>query len=225
MQWALQHLRRCTQDNAGRPVRILSFACGPEHILREFVAQGGNCEITLCDHDARALEYCRREFKKIMRKTGAEIPIHYVELSAYTLLKDPAAIELLRQAVQDGQYDAVLVLGLLDYLQASAFSKLLDALATLLQPGGDILLTNVNRSNPWRSFMEYIGEWRVIARDRDEFQELVIGNPARFSTTELITDASGTNLYFAGRSSAFSQSEHHMNGNAMALLTGREAIR
>ena len=220
MQWANHHLWQRVHDNAGRPIRILSFACGPEHILREFVAQGGNCEITLCDHDGRALEYCRREFKKIMRKTGTEIPIHYVELSAYALLKNPAAIDLLRQPVGEGHYDAILVLGLLDYLQDQAFTKFLDALATLLKPGGDILLTNVNRNNPWRSFMEYIGEWRVISRDRDEFRDLVIGNPPRFSITELITDESGTNLYFAGRSSAISQSNPHMNGNTMPILTG-----
>jgi ubiquinone/menaquinone biosynthesis C-methylase UbiE len=67
MQWAHHHLWQHMHSNTRRPVRILSFACGPERILREFVAQGGNCEITLCDHDGRALEYCRREFKKIMR--------------------------------------------------------------------------------------------------------------------------------------------------------------
>jgi extracellular factor (EF) 3-hydroxypalmitic acid methyl ester biosynthesis protein len=225
MQWAHHHLWQHMHSNTRRPVRILSFACGPERILREFVAQGGTCEITLCDHDGRALEYCRREFKKIMRKTGSEIPVHYVELSAYALLKDPAAIELIRQPVQEGQYDVILVLGLLDYLQAQAFTKFLDILATLLKPGGDILLTNVNRNNPWRSFMEYIGEWRVISRDKDEFRDLVIGNPPLFSTTELIPDASGINLYFAGRSSATSQSTHHMNGDAISLLTSRGAAQ
>ena len=221
MQWTHHHLRQRISGNARKPVRILSFACGPEHILRQFVAQGADCEITLCDHDGRALEYCRREFKKIMRKTGTEIPIHYVELSAYALLKDPAAIELLRQPVPEGQYDVILVLGLLDYLQAQAFTRFLDILATLLKPGGDILLTNVNRNNPWSSFMEYIGEWRVISRDRDELRDLVIGNPPRFSTTELIPDESGTNLYFAGRSCATSQPAYHMNGDALPLLTGR----
>ncbi|HEY6411308.1 MAG TPA: class I SAM-dependent methyltransferase [Ktedonobacteraceae bacterium] len=199
MPWAHAHLWQKMRDTAEKSMRVLSFACGPERILREFSLQGGTCEITLCDADNRALEYCRRDFNKIARKTGASVPIHPVELSATRLLKDPTSVEALQQPTNGEGYDMILVLGLLDYLPAPAVTNLIDILTTLLKPGGDILLTNVHSRNPWRSFMEYIGEWRVIAREEREFSDLALGNPSRLRLLELITDESGTNLYFAGR--------------------------
>ena len=199
LPWAHNHLWQRVNSTAEQPFRILSFACGPEHVLRKFVALGGACEITLCDADNRALDYCRREFKKIARKTGTEIPIHYVELSANKLLKDPACKALLQEPVDGQEYDIILVLGLFDYLSAQAANNVLDILVSILKTGGDILLTNVHPDNPWRSFMEYIGDWRVISREEDEFSNLVIGNPPRLEAIELIRDASGTNVYFAGR--------------------------
>jgi len=199
MPWAHNLLWQRVRNAQEQPVRILSFACGPEHVLREFVAQGGECEMTLCDADNRALDYCRREFKKITRKTGTAIPIHYVELSAHKLLKEPACKELLQAPVEGQEYDVILVLGLLDYLSAQAVNNLMDILVPMLKTGGDILLTNVHQDNPWRSFMEYIGDWHVISRVEDEFRTLVTGNPPRLKTIELTRDASGTNVYFAGR--------------------------
>ena len=199
LPWAHDHLWQKMRDTAEKPMHVLSFACGPERILREFLLQGGTCEITLCDADNRALEYCRRDFNKIARRTGINVPIHPVELSATRLLKDPTTVEVLQQPTNGKGYDMILVLGLLDYLPAAAATNLIDILTGLLKPGADILLTNVHSRNPWRSFMEYIGEWCVIAREECEFRELALGKPSRFRQLELITDESGTNLYFAGR--------------------------
>jgi extracellular factor (EF) 3-hydroxypalmitic acid methyl ester biosynthesis protein len=199
LPWIHGHLRRHVSNHTDQLLKVCSFSCGPEHILRQFVAEGGRCEITLCDHDTRALEYCRRQFQKILRKTGTDLPLHSIELSASDVLNHPVATNRLHQTVGENGYDIILVPGLLDYLKAPALSKFLDCLATLLRLDGEILLTNVNVNNPWRSFMEYIGDWYVIARSKDELSDLVQGNPARFSTIELLTDETGTNLYYAGR--------------------------
>ena len=40
LPWARQHLQRLATKNSGHPLHILSFACGPEHILRDMVASG-----------------------------------------------------------------------------------------------------------------------------------------------------------------------------------------
>ncbi len=218
MPWAHDHIRRQVCNAGKRPIQILSFACGPEHVLREFAAQGGVCEITLCDHDSRALEYCRREFKKIAHKTGTNLPIHYVELSATTLLKDPTAVSFLQQPIVEGSYDVILVLGLLDYLPEQAVTNFMDILVTLLRPGGVMLLTNVHRSNLWRSFMEYVGEWRLLYRDEVEFHNLMIGAPERFKTTTMITDDTGVNLYFAGHTQAVDAPTLHALANSVPML-------
>jgi hypothetical protein len=63
MSWVHGYLHDRTQRTPERQLHVLSFACGPERILREFVA--GTCAITLCDFDSRALSYCQHKFKQL----------------------------------------------------------------------------------------------------------------------------------------------------------------
>jgi extracellular factor (EF) 3-hydroxypalmitic acid methyl ester biosynthesis protein len=221
MSWVHGYLHDRTQRTPERQLHVLSFACGPERILREFVAIGGTCAITLCDFDCRALSYCQREFKKLARRNGIPVPIHTVELSAHNLIKDPASSAPLRAAARKGGYDVILVLGLLDYLPDNAVTKFLDALVTLLQPDGDILLSNVHTLNPWRAFMEYVGDWVVIHREEREFEALAIGKPPRLRMVEAKTDETGTNLFFVGRRDMSPHdATNHAAGTCSSVLSG-----
>ncbi|QSQ23801.1 class I SAM-dependent methyltransferase [Pyxidicoccus parkwayensis] len=198
--WVLQHLREHERE-VGRPLRVLSFACGPEHTLREYAASGASGHFTLCDFDPAPLEYCRRQFQAHTRRSGPGVPppptVDYVEVSTYQLLKNR---ELLNQLRHPEGHDVLVVAGLLDYLKAPVAERFLDLLAPLVAPGGRVLLTNLHAHNPWRAFMEYVGDWRVLHRERAEFQALCAGlDEQRLRTLELTSDASDTNLFWAGR--------------------------
>ncbi|HSP79725.1 MAG TPA: class I SAM-dependent methyltransferase [Myxococcaceae bacterium] len=198
--WLMSHLRRQEQE-LGRPLRVLSFACGPEHTLREYTALGGTGSFILSDFDPAPLDYCRRHFEKLARLPRNGVPppeVRQIQLSTYQLLRHRDAAEKLRHP--DGPLDVVVAAGILDYLKDNVFARFLDTLTPLLAPGGLLLLTNLHQENPWRSFMEYVCDWYVIHRTRQEFQTLCEGPPERqMKTVELVTDSTGTNIFWAGR--------------------------
>ncbi|HLM47596.1 MAG TPA: hypothetical protein VK458_27275, partial [Myxococcaceae bacterium] len=87
--WIMGHMRRLEQER-GRPLRVLSFACGPEHSLREHTALGGTGSYLLCDFDPAPLDYCRRQFEKLARmpRSGVPMPeLRFIQLSTYQLIR------------------------------------------------------------------------------------------------------------------------------------------
>ena len=201
--WLLGHLLKHEQT-LGRPLRVLSFACGPEHTLREHTALGGTGSFTLCDFDPAPLDYGRRQFEKLARMPRGGVPmpeVRFVQLSTYELIRYRNSLDKLRHP--DGPLDVVVAAGILDYLKDNVLSRFLDMMSSLLAPQGLLLLTNLHQPNPWRAFMEYVGDWNVIHRSRQEFQGLCEGPPERqLSTVELTSDSTNTNLFWAGRKQA-----------------------
>jgi hypothetical protein len=198
--WLLGHMRRLEQER-GRPLRIMSFACGPEHTLREHTSLGGTGSFILCDFDPAPLDYCRRQFEKLARMPRGGVPspqLSFVQLSTYQLIRQRDSLDKLRHP--DGPLDVVVAAGILDYLKDNVIARFLDMMSSLLAPGGLLLLTNLHDQNPWRAFMTYVGDWNVYHRSRESFRALCEGGPERnMGTRELTTDASGTNLFWAGQ--------------------------
>ncbi len=198
--WACSHVARRASRAAGRPLQVLSFACGSEQVLRGLGE--GRFDLTLCDFDERALQCAEEQLTRALQRSGGDAPtIRTCKLSAFALIRSPdAARALLSPAVEvnDG-FDVILVLGLLDYLKDEAVERFLRAIGGVLAPGGDILLTNLHMENPWRAFMEYALEWTVEHRTLAGFSELV-ARAGRFEALEAGPDpAAGTNLFYAGR--------------------------
>ncbi len=199
-QWLLGHLQRREQE-LGRPPRVLSFACGPEHMLREHTSLGGTGSFTLCDFDPAPLDYCRRQFEKLARLPRGDIPapqLRFLNVSTYQLMRQRDALDKMRHP--DGPMDIVIAAGILDYLKDNVLTRFLDMMASLLAPGGLLLLTNLHQRNPWKALMEYVCDWYVIHRPREHFLQLCEGPPERgLSTLELSTDPTGTNVFWAGQ--------------------------
>ncbi len=198
--WLVSHLRK--QEQAlGRPLRVLTFACGPEHGLREYTALGGTGHYTLCDFDPAPLDYCRRQFEKLARlpRNGVPMPeLRFIQLSTYQLMRQRDSLGKLHHP--DGPMDVVIAAGILDYLKDNVIARFLEMMSSLLAPGGVLLLTNLNQHNPWRALMEYVCDWYVIHRTGAQFQELCESPAERgLRTLELTQDPSGTNLFWAGQ--------------------------
>jgi len=198
--WIMGHMRRLEQER-GRPLRVLSFACGPEHSLREHTALGGTGSYLLCDFDPAPLDYCRRQFEKLARmpRSGVPMPeLRFIQLSTYQLIRYRDSLQKLHHP--DGPLDIVVAAGILDYLKDNVIARFLDMMSSLLAPGGVLLLTNLNQQNPWRAFMEYVGDWVVVHRTPEHFRSLCEGPAERNLTTlDLTMDPSGTNLFWAGQ--------------------------
>lgn len=195
--WALGHIRS-REATADRPLEVLSYACGPERVMREYFAEGGTgVNLTLCDFDPRALAHASAQIQKATAKRDVRPTVRTIKNSAFDLIRDPGSAGALSSARPDGLYDVVMVLGLFDYLTDQLIDKFLTALTSVLAPGGLCLVTNICENNPWRALMEYTGDWTVIHRSKDAFGQLVAGD-GRLRQQALITDATGTNVYFCG---------------------------
>lgn len=193
LPWTLQHLRRRAQQ-VDRPLRLLSVACGPECIIREFVAEGGKCEITLVDADPAALRFAERKLREVAGPSP--LTIHSIPLSTGRLLRQGASANSLLE--EGAGYDAITVLGLFDYLDEAVIDQLMDRLVPLLLPNGLFLATNLSVSNEWRMAMELVLDWTVIHREKSSFSALLCGPSSRLHQLEVNLDASGTNIFFAG---------------------------
>ena len=178
----------------GRPLRVLSFACGPEIVLRSYVQTGRRCEIVLCDHEPRALALAQAQLR--LRLTQDLVP-RCIQLSVVELLRGGERARQLQAATADG-FDVVLVLGLFDYLRGNLVTRMVRALRALLRPDGLLLASNLSHDNPHRSLMEYVADWSVLHRSPAEFASLVFEGGA-LEQLELTIDPNGANLLCAGR--------------------------
>lgn len=198
-EWALAYVRDAGARAGARPLRLLSFACGPERVLRALPPGERAYDITLCDVDPRALDHAERHLRAVLGDAQAAT-LRSVPLSAYALIRDPAAARALASPAIEaaGGFDLVLVLGLLDYLRERPARRLLAALGPLVRPGGVLLLTNLHAENPWRSYMEDLLDWPAWHRTRADLERLVAH--LGLETLGLAPDPeSGTNLFYAGR--------------------------
>jgi 2-polyprenyl-3-methyl-5-hydroxy-6-metoxy-1,4-benzoquinol methylase len=192
LAWAHRVLDDHLQARGLERPRILSFACGPEVVLREWVRRGAQAEIVLADHDADALVWAKKRLLKA-RPRGSSTTVSTVEANAFSLLRGVPVGEVLQG---ETGYDAVLVLGLLDYLTDEQVVAFLRGLAPAIRPGGLLLTSNLHVVNPWRALMEFTSDWTVAHRSVDGFEGLVRATGALVGPrTEL--HATGTNLYCA----------------------------
>lgn len=171
--------------------RLLSFACGPEVVLRRWIEAGRVADIVLADHDPGALAHASRELRKVVKRTGNTSTITTVTVNARDILEDPTSLSRL-----GGPFDAAMVLGLLDYLPDEVVVRFLRSLAGALVPGGAMLTSNLTGPNPWRAMMELTADWNVAHRSVAGFETLVAATGVLASVrTDVHT--SGVNLYNA----------------------------
>jgi extracellular factor (EF) 3-hydroxypalmitic acid methyl ester biosynthesis protein len=100
----------------------------------------------------------------------------------------------------DKDYDFIYCAGLFDYLSDRICKKLMDYFYSLLAPGGLLVATNVDKSNPIRNGMESFLEWHLVYRDRKEFLALR-PDEAPEGSCEVKADVTGVNIFMEVRKS------------------------
>ncbi len=158
-----QAVRTYSASGKGR-TRIASVGSGPareiEHLLEEEPHLGPYLDVMLIDQDVRAISYCERRLIPLAEKTGAQL--HFVRESVRRLLCGG------RLGYTMGARQLIYSAGLFDYLSDRSFVALLSALYEGAEEGGQLLIGNVDQSNPTRYFMEYFAEWFLIHRNRQQ---------------------------------------------------------
>jgi len=142
--------------------RILALACGScpdfELLQPHLGAMAG--EIVLNDSDPAALAFASSILESIA--------------SRCTFVQGNA-LKVARRLEQTGPFDLVLAGGLFDYLPDKHAVYLIENVYRgLLAPGGTFFFTNIATNNPYRSLIEYLGDWFLIERSAADIQALCL---------------------------------------------------
>ena len=148
----------------GRDTRVFNVACGPAQEVQQFLIEqpiSAHTHVTLLDFNEEALQYTRNAINDKMTRHGRSAPIHYIRKSVQNVLKE--SVRTIERPAQD-QYDLVYCAGLFDYLSDQICQRLMNIMYTWLAPGGLLIATNVEPSNPLRHGMEHLLDWHLIYR-------------------------------------------------------------
>jgi len=197
----IDHLLRrleheCRQASAaGRRARILNLGCGPAREVQRFIQEdelSNHADFTLLDFNADTLEYTGGLLRDLKERHHREINVGIEQKSINQLLKDSLRVDVASPA-RDG-YDFIYCAGLFDYVSDRVCRRLTELFYSLLAPGGSLLVTNVDAAKPFRYSMDYILEWHLICRNRQQMEDLVPVTPGK-PVWNLSADPTGVNLF------------------------------
>ncbi|HUA37742.1 MAG TPA: hypothetical protein VMA35_04995 [Candidatus Sulfopaludibacter sp.] len=179
----------------GGTARIFNFACGPAVEVQNFFRSSfsDKVELTLADFNGETLEYVGKILAKIKSLLEVRTHVHFQKKTVYQLLKENYRVPRERP-----QYDFVYCAGLFDYLPDTTCKQLMDVLYERVAPGGLLVATNVEPSNPLRYGMEHLLDWHLLYRREPDMRAL---RPTQADPDEvtLRTDATGVNLFIEVR--------------------------
>lgn len=182
----------------GRDARIFNFACGPAMELQQFLTESplrDRARFTLLDFNEETLNYVRTWLGNLASKQQYHQPVNYIKKSVHHVLKESIkTVEL----PLGKRYDLVYCAGLFDYLSDNVCQRIMDVMYEWVAPGGVLVATNVDPSNPRRNGMEHLLDWYLIYRTGSGLKKL---KPSAASPEEVkvYSDHTGVNVYLEVR--------------------------
>jgi trans-aconitate methyltransferase len=163
--------RRCIASGGERPVfRVASLGCGPAREVSDFIERSkgwpGQVVWTLIDQEDEALSIAYHRSRRGILATGSHGVLQCLNLSFIQILRDPALVPM------EAPQNFIFATGLFDYLRESTAQVLTGALYSQLAPGGLLALGNAIGPNDHFWSPEFILDWTMLYRTRDEMRRL-----------------------------------------------------
>ena len=176
-------------------IRIFNMGCGPAKEIQDFLQcdLGRHTEFTLVDFNDETLAYTHKVLSDIKERCNNPAQIRFVKKSVNQVIKD--AVKLRNDPLK---YDIVYCAGLFDYLSDPVCKKLLNLFYDLLAPGGLLVATNVEDSNPSKNWMEYVLDWHLVYRNSEQFR-LLAPDSARLEQVAVRAVGKGVNIFLEVR--------------------------
>ena len=180
----------------GRPLKILNLGCGPagevQHLLAhdEIVHQ---MDFTLLDFNDETLGYTRCLLEELKQRHRRRTPLQFVKKSVHQMLKEGS-----RPEPGQPRYDFVYCAGLFDYLSDRICQRLTAIFYEMLAPGGLLVVTNVDTARPFAQTMEYLLEWHLNYRNRENMRRL-LPPTAPAGAWQVVADPTEVNLFLEVR--------------------------
>lgn len=184
-----------------RPLRVLNLGCGPcieiQRFLRGWEKSEG-LEFTLVDFNEETLVAARNSIGGALRPGRHPARLEYVRKSVMQILAGGARSGGM---FAEGGYDFVYCAGLTDYLTDAVCRRLMEQLYQCVAPGGLMVVTNVDKSNPRIETMEQILDWHLVYRTGGELEALA-PVASGLATRRVLSDPTGVNDYLEVRRAA-----------------------
>lgn len=179
---------------AGRRLRVFNLGCGPAREVQELLAEdpiSDHIDFTLADFNAETLGFTRSLLEDLKARHRRSTGLEFVEKSVHQMLK-----ESLRPPETAGQggYDMLYCAGLFDYVSDRVCKRLTDVFYNMVASGGLLMVTNVDASKPFRHSMDYLLEWHLIFRNREQMLGLV-PEGAEGHPVSVLADPLAVNLF------------------------------
>lgn len=161
---------------AYRPKSVVSIGCGPALDVATALPESGIQKLVLLDNDPNAL-----------KRAGVNLPANASEM----LLHQG---NILRWRTQE-KFDLIWCAGLFDYLNDRIAVFLLRRLRAALAPGGVLVVGNFAPGHSSRSYMELIGDWRLIHRAEQDMLRLAELADVDAAHATVIKEPASVNLF------------------------------
>ena len=180
----------------GGKARIFNFACGPAVEVQDFLRSpmSEQAELLLADFNNETLEYIGGIVAKIKDFNNLGTSVRYKQKNIHQLLKE----SLKPEGGKKPEYDFVYCAGLFDYLTDHTCKQIMNIFYDFVVPGGLLVVTNVEPSNPLRHGMEQLLDWHLIYRKEQDMRDLT-PNLASPDNVCIRTDSTGVNLFMEVR--------------------------
>ncbi len=183
---------------AGRDIRIFNVGCGPCQEVQRFLGEreiSNRARFKLLDFNDETLRYAQAQLEEKKREHHRTTRIDFWKKSVHALLKDGSKHV---PRPPEEQYDMIYCAGLFDYLTDQVCQRIMEILYRWLAPGGLLLATNVDTSNPMRHGMEHLLDWHLIYRNARQ-AEAVLPSAAEPECSSVKADLTGVNLFMEAR--------------------------
>lgn len=195
-----QKLNQETQRIAakGKVARIFNLGCGPAKEVQNFLAEdplSDHADLLLLDFNDETLTSTTRVLEELRTRHRRKTGLVFTKRSVHQILKESARKGA---GFETEAYDFVYCAGLFDYLSDRICRRLLEIFYDLLAPGGLLVATNVDDSNPSRLWMEYVVEWHLVYRNSEQFLRIAPDSAPPENCT-VSRDETGVNIFLEVR--------------------------
>ena len=185
----------------GREARIYNLGCGPAGEIQRFLAEqdlSNQAELTLLDFNNETLAYTTGVLQELKLRHRRSTRINMVKKSVGQILKGRGKSTA---GGVDVRHDFIYCAGLFDYLADQHCKQLMNLFYQMLAPGGLLVATNVDASNPIQEMLDYVLDWNLIYRSGNQLRTLAPdgADPDRISVT---ADVTSVNIYLEVRKPA-----------------------
>ncbi len=182
------------RSKKGLTTKIFNLGCGPAKEVQKFLSNedvSDLAEFSLLDFNDETLELTGRILSDIKMKNRRSTRLNMIKRSVHQILKEGARIG---ETDAGGLYDIVYCAGLFDYLSDRICKRLLEIFYEMLAPGGLLVATNVDASNPDRLKMEYLLDWHLIYRTGEQLKSLA-PKESFPDNCRVVSDVTGVNAF------------------------------